>query len=66
MTIYSIRSRRILQFDEMVYRSYRQGGVEVQIYAAYWKPGSAPYGQAGVHTPDTCWVNAGWKMGKRE
>ncbi len=55
----------ILRFDEVVYRSYRRGGVEVQVYAAYWKPGSVPYGQAGVHTPDTCWVNAGWKMEQR-
>lgn len=57
---------RILRFDEVVYRGYRRGGTEVQIYAAYWKPGSVPYGQAGVHTPDTCWVNAGWRMDKRE
>jgi hypothetical protein len=57
---------RILRFDEVVYRSYRRSGIEVQIYAAYWKPGSVPYGQAGVHTPDTCWVNAGWKMENRE
>lgn len=56
----------ILRFDEVVYRSYRRGGVEVQVYAAYWKPGSVPYGQAGVHTPDTCWVHAGWTMERRE
>ena len=53
---------RILSYDDVVYRSYTRNGVEVQIYAAYWKPGSVPYGQAGVHTPDTCWVNAGWTM----
>jgi hypothetical protein len=53
---------RILRFDDVVYRSYRRGATEVQVYAAYWKPGSVPYGQAGVHTPDTCWVNAGWSM----
>lgn len=53
---------RILRYDDVVYRSYRRGAVEVQLYAAYWKPGSVPYGQAGVHTPDTCWVNAGWTM----
>lgn len=53
---------RILRFDDVVYRSYRRGATEVQVYAAYWKPGSVPYGQAGVHTPDTCWVNAGWTV----
>lgn len=53
---------RILQYDDVLYRSYRRQGTEVQVYVAYWKPGSVPYGQAGVHTPDTCWVNAGWTM----
>lgn len=52
----------ILRYDDVVYRSYRRGSVEVQLYVAYWKPGSVPYGQAGVHTPDTCWVNAGWTI----
>ena len=56
------RVEQILRYDDVIYRSYRRGGIEVQIYAAYWRPGSVPYGQAGVHTPDTCWVNAGWSM----
>lgn len=56
---------RILRFDDVLYRSYRRGGVEVQVYVAYWKPGSVPYGQAGVHTPDTCWVVNGWTMADR-
>jgi len=57
---------RILRYDDVVYRSYRRGSTEVQVYAAYWKPGSVPYGQAGVHTPDTCWVNTGWTLLDRE
>jgi hypothetical protein len=57
---------RILQFDDIVFRSYEKPGALVQVYAAYWKPGSVPYGQAGVHTPDTCWVYAGWTMEQRE
>jgi len=56
------RVERILRYDDVVFRSYRRGGIEVQIYSAYWRPGSVPYGQGGVHTPDTCWVNAGWAM----
>lgn len=53
---------KVLRYDDMVYRSFRRGDMEVQVYAAYWRPGSVPYGQAGVHTPDTCWVQAGWTM----
>lgn len=56
------RVERLLEYDDVIYRAYRKGGTEVQVYVAYWKPGSVPYGQAGVHTPDTCWVNAGWQM----
>jgi hypothetical protein len=56
------RVERLLRYDDVVFRSYRRGASEVQIYAAYWRPGTVPYGQAGVHTPDTCWVNAGWSM----
>lgn len=62
-----MRSRvmRILRFDDVLFRSYRHGSTEVQIYAAYWKPGTVPYGQAGVHTPDTCWVTNGWTQEER-
>lgn len=56
---------KILRYDDVIYRAYRRGATEVQIYAAYWKPGSVPYGQAGVHTPDTCWVSDGWTMHDR-
>lgn len=62
-----MRSRvmNVLRYDDIFYRSYRRGGVEVQVYAAYWKPGTVPYGQAGVHTPDTCWVTNGWMQEER-
>jgi hypothetical protein len=57
---------RVLRFDDVVYRRYSAGSIEVDVYVAYWKPGTVPYGQAGVHTPDTCWVNGGWKEQRRE
>lgn len=57
--------QKVLRFDDMLYRSYRRGDVEVQVYVAYWRPGSVPYGQAGAHTPDTCWVHGGWSMESR-
>jgi hypothetical protein len=63
-----MRSRvtNILQFDDVLFRDYRRGGTEVQIYVAYWKPGTVPYGQAGVHTPDTCWIVNGWTQDERQ
>lgn len=60
------RAMSILRFDDVLYRSYRHGSIEVQVYVAYWKPGTVPYGQAGVHTPDTCWVATGWKQEERQ
>ena len=62
-----MRSRvmNILQYDDVIFRDYRRGDTNVQIYVAYWKPGSVPYGQAGVHTPDTCWVTNGWTEEQR-
>lgn len=53
---------KVLRYDDMVYRSFRRGSLEIQVYVAYWSPGAVPYGQAGVHTPDTCWVHGGWQM----
>lgn len=50
----------ILEYDDAVCRTYRKGALEVQVYVAYWRPGSVPYGQAGAHTPDTCWIYNGW------
>lgn len=55
----------VLHFDDVIFRMYEKSGVRVQIYVAYWKPGSVPYGQAGAHTPDTCWINNGWSCTER-
>lgn len=51
----------ILQFDDYFSRSYRSGSTEVTLYVAYWKPDKVPPRAVGVHTPDTCWVQNGWK-----
>lgn len=59
------RVEAILEYDDAVYRIYRKGALEVQVYVAYWRPGSVPYGQAGAHTPDTCWIYNGWSCSNR-
>jgi hypothetical protein len=58
--------KEVLHYDEAVYRVYRRGGLEVAVYAAYWKPGSANYSRVGVHTPDTCWIYNGWTRNQRD
>lgn len=51
----------ILQYDEAeVVQFTSADGLVVELYAAYWKAGKAPYSLVGAHTPDTCWINNGW------
>jgi hypothetical protein len=58
--------RNVLRYDEAVYRVYRRGALEVTVYAAHWKPGTASYSQVGLHTHDTCWIYNGWSRNQRE
>ena len=55
-----------LKFDDAFFRVYRRHGTFVMLYVAYWKPGKVPYRWAGAHTPDTCWVQAGFEREDRE
>ena len=55
-----------LKFDDAFFRLYRRGNAFVMLYVAYWKPGKVPYRWAGAHTPDTCWVQAGFEREERE
>jgi hypothetical protein len=52
----------LLNFDDVVLRTYRRGGMEFEIYAAYWRPGKMSHRLIAGHTPDVCWVAAGWTM----
>ncbi|MGC4073463.1 MAG: exosortase-associated EpsI family protein [Nibricoccus sp.] len=52
----------LLNFDDVVLRTYRRGGIEFEIYAAYWRPGKMSQRLIAGHTPDVCWVAAGWTM----
>jgi hypothetical protein len=59
------RVESILEYDDAIFRTYQKEALEVQVYVAYWRPGSVPYGQAGAHTPDTCWIYNGWTCSNR-
>jgi hypothetical protein len=54
------RISNFLNFDDSLFRVFSRGGVQVGVYIAYWTPGKTSYRWAGAHTPDTCWVQAGW------
>lgn len=49
--------KKLLQFSEAIY--YNKDNLN--FYMAYWEPGLMPYDLVGFHSPDVCWVEAGWK-----
>jgi hypothetical protein len=60
------RIENFLNFDDAIFRVFEQGDTMIGLYIAYWTPGKTSYRWAGVHTPDTCWVQAGWVRKERE
>ena len=56
----SERISDFLNFDDALFRIFKNGDTFVGLYIAYWSPGKASYRWAGAHTPDTCWVQNGW------
>ncbi|MDR1818285.1 MAG: EpsI family protein [Puniceicoccales bacterium] len=57
----------VLKFDGFAYRLYANPKTRenITVYAAYWKPSKVSTTDAGVHNPDSCWVNSGWKRLER-
>lgn len=49
----------VLRFSDAAFRSYKGGGLEVEVYMAYWEPGKMDPWIVSLHTPDTCWVLSG-------
>jgi hypothetical protein len=50
----------LLNFEQGIHREYKRAGLRVSIYLAYWSPGRMSQRSVGGHTPDVCWVAAGW------
>ncbi len=50
----------ILNYDDGVFADYTRGSNRLSVYIAYWTPGKMQHRQVASHTPDVCWVNAGW------
>ena len=62
----SERISDFLNFDDALFRIFKNGDTFVGLYIAYWLPGKASYRWAGAHTPDTCWVQNGWTRQDRK
>lgn len=60
------RTEQILNFEQAVYRVYKQGDREIGVYVAYWKPKQMPVRLVEAHTPDICWVRNGWHQREAE
>ena len=58
-------TEKVLQYDDALFRTFTRGTIQLGIYAAYWQPGKKPYSQVGAHSPDSCWVGAGWQREQR-
>ncbi len=51
----------LLNFDDAVFRIYEKNGLRISVYLAYWRPGKMQTKDIARHTPDICWVAAGWE-----
>jgi hypothetical protein len=51
----------VLGYDEATSWELQSNGKTLQVYAAYWAGGKRSAKEVGTHTPDVCWINAGWK-----
>lgn len=50
----------LLNYDDAVYAVYTNGSQRLSVYIAYWAPGKMSHRLVAGHTPDVCWVGAGW------
>ncbi|HYC71269.1 MAG TPA: hypothetical protein VEB66_08695 [Opitutaceae bacterium] len=50
-----------LRYDHAVFLRFRRGEREFFVYLVHWLPGTVHPRAVRSHTPDVCWVNAGWQ-----
>ena len=55
-----------LNYDDGVFYTYTSGPLRLSVYAAYWQPGKMSARLVAGHTPDVCWVGAGWQCTERD
>ena len=52
----------MLNYDQAIFREYRQGNRVLNLYAAYWRPYRFNPRLIAIHVPDVCWKGGGWEM----
>ena len=50
----------LLNYDDGIFVVFTRGTVRIRVYVAYWSPGRMAQRLVAGHTPDTCWIGAGW------
>lgn len=55
-----------LSYDDGAFFVYTSGPLRLSVYAAYWQPGKMSARLVAGHTPDVCWVGAGWTCTARD
>lgn len=51
----------LLSYDDGLLYDYTKGNLRLSVYIAYWAPGKMSSRLVAGHTPDVCWVGAGWQ-----
>lgn len=51
----------LLNFEDGCLQEFKQGELRISVYIAYWPPGRMSQRAIAGHTPDVCWVGAGWR-----
>lgn len=59
------KADELLNFDDGVFVDYSRGSDRLSVYIAYWSPGRMSHRLIAGHTPDVCWVGAGWQCTER-
>ncbi|AOS45900.1 hypothetical protein Verru16b_02991 [Lacunisphaera limnophila] len=52
----------LLNYDDALFAVYTKGPERLSVYIAYWAPGKMSHRLVAGHTPDVCWVRAGWDI----
>lgn len=53
---------RTLRYDDATFLIFSKGSQSFGVFVAHWRPGKADLREVNAHTPDTCWLNTGWRV----
>lgn len=53
---------KTLRYDDATFLVFTKGRVNFALFMAHWQPGKVDLREVNAHTPDTCWMNTGWRI----